>query len=144
MLVVQLMSLSIPKMLTSVLFFIFKTYIWAANSWLLVYYWGWLFSIWATREALLIICCVCVSHSVMFFSTPWTAAHQASLSMGFSRQEYWSGLPSPSPEGLPHPDVEPRSPALQTGSLPSEPPGKLQLSTNYQLLTIMQPVHIVC
>ena len=105
---------------------------------------GWLFSIWATREALLIICCVCVSHSVMFFSTPCTAAHQASLSVGFSRQEYWSGLPSPSPEGLPDPDIEPRSPALQTGSLPYEPPGNLQLSTNYQLLTIMQPVHILC
>ena len=45
--------------------------------------------------------------------------------MGFSRQEYWSELPSPSPGDLPHPGSEPRSPALQADSLPSEPPGKL-------------------
>ena len=56
--------------------------------------------------------------------TPRTVAHQAPLSMGFSRQEDWSGLPSPSPEDLPHPGVEPRSPALQADSLLSEPPGK--------------------
>ena len=63
---------------------------------------------------------VCVSHSVVSNSaTPWNAAHQAPLSMGCSRQEYWSGLPFPSPG-----DLEPGSPALQTNSLPSEPPGK--------------------
>ena len=45
-------------------------------------------------------------------------------SMGFSRQEYWSGLPFPSPGGLPDPGIEPRSPALQSDALPSEPPGK--------------------
>ena len=44
--------------------------------------------------------------------------------MGFSRQEYWSGVPLPSPEDLPHPGMEPRSPALQADALPSEPPGK--------------------
>ena len=44
--------------------------------------------------------------------------------MGFSRQEYWSGLPFPSPEDLPHPGIEPRSPALQADALPPEPPGK--------------------
>ena len=49
---------------------------------------------------------------------------QAPLSMGFSRQEYWSGLPRPSPGDLPDPGVEPRSPALQVNSLPSEPQGK--------------------
>ena len=54
--------------------------------------------------------------------TPWTVAHQFSLFMGFSRQEYWSGLPFPSPEGLPDPGIEPGSPALQADSLPSEPP----------------------
>ena len=59
--------------------------------------------------------------------TPWTAVRQASLSMGFSRQEYWSGLAFPSPGDLPNPWIEPRSPALQTGALPSEPPGKLLL-----------------
>ena len=51
---------------------------------------------------------------------PWTVAHQASLSMGFSRQEYWSGLPFPSPENLSDPGIEPRSPALQADSLPPE------------------------
>ena len=51
-------------------------------------------------------------------------AHQAPLFMGFSRQDYWSGLPFPSPGDLPKPGTEPRSPALQTGALPSEPPGK--------------------
>ena len=49
---------------------------------------------------------------VWFFATPWTVAYQASPSMGFSRQEYWSGLPFPFPEDLPDPGIEPRSPAL--------------------------------
>ena len=53
----------------------------------------------------------------------WTVAQQAPLSTGFSRQEYWSGLPFPSPGDLPNPGVEPGSPALQADSLPSEPPG---------------------
>ena len=48
---------------------------------------------------------------------PWTVAHQAPLSMGFSRQEYWSGLPFPSPEDLPDSRIEPTSPALQEDSL---------------------------
>ena len=56
--------------------------------------------------------------------TPWTVAHQASLSTRFSRQEYWSGLPFPSPGDLPDPGIKPRSPALQADSLPSEPSGK--------------------
>ena len=55
--------------------------------------------------------------------TPWTVACQAPPSMGFSRQEYWSGLPFPSPGDLPNPGVEPRSPALQADALTSEPPG---------------------
>ena len=61
---------------------------------------------------------------VRLFATPCTAAYQAPLSMGFSRQEYWSGLPFPSPGDLPNPGIEPRSPALQADALPSEPPGK--------------------
>ena len=52
------------------------------------------------------------------FVTPWAAAHQAPLSVGFSRQEYWSGLPFPPPGDLLDPGVEPRSPALQADSLP--------------------------
>ena len=57
-------------------------------------------------------------------ATPWTVAWQAPLSMGFSRQDYWSGLPFPSPGDLPYPGIEPRSPALQADALPSEPPEK--------------------
>ena len=61
---------------------------------------------------------------VQLFSTPWTVAHQAPLSMGFSRQGYWSGLPFPSPGDVPDPGNEPRSPALQADSLPTELQGK--------------------
>jgi len=56
--------------------------------------------------------------------TPWAAAHQAPLSIAFSRQEYWSGLPFSSPGGLPNPGIEPRSPALQADSLLTELPWK--------------------
>ena len=61
---------------------------------------------------------------VQLFATLWTVAYQASLSTGFSRQEYWSGLPFPSPRDLPDPGIEPRSPALEADALTSEPPGK--------------------
>ena len=64
------------------------------------------------------------SLSVRLFVTPWTVAYHASPSMGFSRQEYWSGLPFPSPGNLPDPGIEPRSPALEADTLTSEPPGK--------------------
>ena len=57
-------------------------------------------------------------------ATPWTVVHQAPPSIGFSRQEYWSGLPFPSPGDLPYPGIEPRSPALQADALTSEPLGK--------------------
>ena len=57
--------------------------------------------------------------------TPWTVAHQAPLSMGSPRHEYWSGSPFPSPGDLPKPGIGPRSPTLQVDSLPSEPPGYL-------------------
>ena len=57
---------------------------------------------------------------VRLFATPWTVAYQAPLPMGFSRQEYWSGLPFPSPGDLPDPGIEPRSPALQADALSSE------------------------
>ena len=73
-----------------------------------------------------------VSHSAVSdsFVTPWTAVCQALLSMGFSRQEYWSGEPFPSPGGLPDSGIEPGSSALQADSLPSESPGKSPQSVN--------------
>ena len=64
-----------------------------------------------------------LSH-VWLFVTPWTVAYEIPSSMGFSRQEYWSGLSFPSPGDLPNPRIEPRSPALQADALTSEPPGK--------------------
>ena len=61
---------------------------------------------------------------VQLFATPWTVALQAPLSMEFSRQKYWSGLPFPSPENLPDPGIEPTSPALTAGFFTTEPAGK--------------------
>ena len=69
--------------------------------------------------------CVCVSCSVVSDSeTPWTVAHQTPLSVEFSKQEHWSGLPFLSPGDLPNPGIEPGSSPLQADSLLSEPPGK--------------------
>ena len=70
------------------------------------------------------LCVVCFSH-VRLFSTPWIVAHQAPLSIEFSRQEHWSGQSFPSPGDLPNLGIKPGSPASQANSLPSEPPGKL-------------------
>ena len=74
-------------------------------------------------------------------ATPWTVAHQAPLTLGFSRQAYWSGLPCPPPGDLPDPGMEPRSPAFRADSLPSLPAGKLQyvdMSGQVPLLKISQ------
>ena len=64
-----------------------------------------------------------LSH-VQLFATPWAVACQAPLSVGFSRQEYWSGFPFPSPGDLPNPGIKPRSNAFQADALSSEAPGK--------------------
>ena len=64
-----------------------------------------------------------VAQLCRLLATPWTAASQAAPSMGFSRQEYWSGLPFSSPGDLPDSGTEPGSPALQVDALPSKPPG---------------------
>ena len=63
---------------------------------------------------------------VRLFATPWTVAYQAPPSMGFSRQEYWSGLLFPSPGDLPYPGIEPAAPALAGGFFTTESPGKPQ------------------
>ena len=76
-------------------------------------------------SALYMLCTQLFSR-VRLFATPWTAARQAPLSMGLSRQEYWSGLPCPPPGDLPNPGIESRSPALHADSLLSEPLGKLK------------------
>ena len=73
------------------------------------------------------------------FVTPWTVACQAFLSVGFSRQEYWSGLPFPPPGDLPDPGMEPVSPALEGGFFTAESPGKPQrehsISSGHNILT---------
>ena len=72
-----------------------------------------------------------VARSCSTLAIPWTVPCQAPLSIGFSRQEYWSGLPFPSPEDLPNPGIEsmsPVSPALQADSFTAEPPGKHWIS----------------
>ena len=79
------------------------------------------------RKSLLLFCLLyawVLSHfsHIWLFVTPWTVAHQAFLSMGFSRQESWSGLPLSSPGHLLHPGIEPGSLALPADSLPSQPP----------------------
>ena len=66
-------------------------------------------------------------------TTPWTVAYQAPPSMGFSRQECWSGLSFPSSGDLPNPGIEPGSPALQADTLPSEPPGLAFVLIRYRL-----------
>ena len=72
-----------------------------------------------------------LSHDWLF-ATPWTVAFQAPPSMGFSRQEYWNGVPFPSPGDLPDSGIEPRSPALeQADALTSEPPGKPSNRSTY-------------
>ena len=70
--------------------------------------------------------------------TPWAVAYHAPLSLGFSRQEYWSGLPFPSPEDLPHSGIKPGSPALQTDSLPTESPGKSFLYNQHSVKVVKQ------
>ena len=67
---------------------------------------------------------MCTLSHVQLFATPRTVALEAPLSVGFHRQEYWSALPFPPPGDLPNPGMEPKSPAWQAVSLPSESPGK--------------------
>ena len=64
---------------------------------------------------------------VQLFAISWTVVYQASLSMGFSRQEYWSGVPFPSPGDPPDPGIEPKSPALPGGFFTTESPGKVNV-----------------
>ena len=86
-----------------------------------------------------------VAKSCPTLATPWTVAHQAPPSMEFSRQEYWSGLPFPSPGDLSDPGIKPGSPALQGDSLPSELLGKpkgSQLEFKFMTLTYRPQEHL--
>ena len=79
---------------------------------------------WRDLAAAVSSCAYSVSH-VWLLATPWAIAHHAPLSIGFPKQEYWSGLPFPSPEDLPDPDIAPVSPSLAADSLPFSYLGKL-------------------
>ena len=70
--------------------------------------------------------CACVLSCIRLFAIPWTVALQALLSLGFPRQEYWSGLTFPPPGDLPNPGIEPVSPTLARGFVTAEPSGKPQ------------------
>ncbi|CAM9750100.1 unnamed protein product [Rangifer tarandus platyrhynchus] len=89
-----------------------------------------------------------VAKSCLTLATPWTVAHQAPLSRGFSRQEHWSGLPFPSPGDLPDPGTEPGSPALRADSSPTEPLGSPEALTQSGTrlsdvtLTFKGPTHV--
>ena len=78
---------------------------------------------------------------VQHIATLWTVAHQAALSMEFSRQEYWSGLPFSSSGDLPNPGMEPRSPTLQVDFLPAEPQGKPK-NTGVGSLFLLQQIFL--
>ena len=82
---------------------------------------------------------------VRLFATPWIILHQAPPSMRFSRQEYWSGLPFPSPGNLPNPGTEPRSPTLQADALTSEPPEGIPVEL-FQILKddAVKVLHSIC
>ena len=84
-----------------------------------------------TKSPTITVVLYSLSH-VQLFATLWTVAHQAPLSMGFHRQEYWSELPFPSPGDLRDPAIEPASPALAGGFFSTEPSGKP--------LTLTQPM----
>ena len=81
--------------------------------------------------------CVCVLSHVWFFMTSWTVVHQAPLSLGFSRQEYWSGLPFPPPGDLPNPGIKSESLALTGGFFTIEPPGKPKFKDPLALFPVM-------
>ena len=87
---------------------------------------------------------VVVSHWVMpnSFVTPWTVAHQTPLSMGFSREEYWSELPLPSPGDLPNPGIKVASPELEGWFFTTEPPGNTSVVFYLKIISLLAaPLH---
>ena len=89
---------------------------------------GWMESVLSETLFAVHFCCL-VAKSYPTLATPWAVTHQAPLFIWFSRQEYWSGLPFPSPEDLPNPGIEPKTPALAGEFFTTEPPGKPSCSS---------------
>ena len=83
-----------------------------------------------------------VAQSRLTPAMPWTVAHQAPLSMRFRRQEYWSGLPFPSPEDLPNPGLEPGSSALQVDYLPCPLPSSIIMYMQHNYVETMYTLHV--
>ena len=84
-----------------------------------------------------------VAQSCLTPAIPWTIAHQIPLSMGFPRQEYWSGLPFPSPGDLPNPGLEPESSALQVDSLPCPLPSSIIMYTQHNYVETMYTMQCI-
>ena len=106
-----------------------ETGLWCQKDWRHADYFSKIAELFLLLKCLLLSC-------VQLFATPWIIVHQAPLSMGFPRQEYWSGLPFPSPGDTPDPGMELSSPALQANSLPSEPLGKPYFTT-YMCINVL-------
>ena len=87
--------------------------------------------------------CLCAQSCLTLWDS-MDCRHQAPLAMGFSRQEYWSGLPSPSPGGLPDPGLEPGSLALRADSLPTEPPGNFHDKLSLSVSSVAQSCPTLC
>ena len=83
-----------------------------------------------------LLCKACILSRIWVFATPWTVAPQAHLSMGFSRQEYWSGLPVPPSGDLPDPGIKPMSPTLAGVFFTTEPPGKPIWATGHFIFSV--------
>ena len=111
---------------------------WEVNETLLCYLWG-TDSYIDLKNMLIIFVCVNNFHLCPTLCDPWIVARQAPLSMGFSRQEYWSCLPFPPPRDLPKPGIKPRSSALQADSLPSELPWQLKQLIIWYILNVGIP-----
>ena len=94
------------------------------------------------RGAVKLLCVILLCSVAQSCLTLWTVAHQAPLSMGFSKQEYWSRLPFPPPGDLPHPGIKPVSPALAGGVFIPEPPGKLHNDAHKSLCICPNPQHM--
>ena len=127
-------GVSQARILESVAFSFSRGYSWARDQTLISCIGRQILYHWATREAGSSMCSV-VSDS----ATLWTVAWQAPLSMGFSRQEYWSGFPCPPPGDLPNPGIKPRSPTLQVDSLPSKPPKKPPIRLHLNQFHLQRP-----
>ena len=94
-----------------------------------------------THFELLYCCCLVTKLCLMSFATPCTIAHQAPLSMGFPRQEYWSGLPFPSSGDLPNPGIEPVSPALAGEFFTAEAPNDCMLIQFIEFIILVSPLY---